>query len=100
MPGLSRKETERLLDYIEPQGVKISPVKNGVMLRLPDGGTQVVHFSVSDHRGPQKLRARLKRAGVSWPTDAIKEENRPRPTIKTREAGRTRDRESRASDAR
>lgn len=69
MPGLSKKETERLLDYIEPQGVVITPVKSGFLLRLPDGGTTTIHLTGSDHRGPQNLRARLKRAGIKWPTD-------------------------------
>lgn len=74
MPGLSKKETARLLDYIEPQGVDITPVKNGYLLRLPNGETTTVHLSVSDHRGPANLRSTLKRAGVKWPTDAVKGE--------------------------
>lgn len=69
MPGLSKKETAKLLTHVERQGVVTTPVKNGVMLRLPNGESTVVHFSVSDHRGPAKLRAQLKRAGVDWPTD-------------------------------
>jgi hypothetical protein len=70
MPGLSKKETAKLLDYIEPQGVDITPVKNGYLLRLPNGETTTVHLSVSDHRGPANLKATLKRAGVKWPTDS------------------------------
>ena len=62
-------ETRKLLAHIEPQGVVTTPVKNGTMLRLPNGRRTVVHYSVSDHRGPQKLKAELKRAGVTWPTD-------------------------------
>lgn len=69
MPGLSKKEVDRVLRHIEPQGVGITAVKNGVMLRLPDGSSTVVHYSGSDHRGPQNLRATLRKAGVSWPTD-------------------------------
>jgi hypothetical protein len=79
MPGLSKSETARLLTHIEPQGVKVTPVKNGYMLRLPDGGSTTVHLSVSDHRGPANLRARLKRAGVTWPTDPD-----VRPTLRAR----------------
>jgi hypothetical protein len=69
MPGLSKKETARLLTHIEAQGVVTTPVKNGVMLRLPNGESTTVHFSVSDHRGPLNMRAFLKRNGIDWPTD-------------------------------
>jgi hypothetical protein len=69
MPGLSKSETARLLAHIEPQGVRVTNVKKGVMLRLPNGDSTVVHYSVSDHRGPQNLKSRLKRAGVTWPMD-------------------------------
>jgi hypothetical protein len=69
MPGLSKKETARLLTHVEAQGVTITNVKNGVMLRLPNGESTTVHFSGSDHRGPLNLRAFLKRNGIDWPTD-------------------------------
>ncbi len=85
MPGLSKKETARLLTHVEAQGVQVTDVKNGVMLRLPNGESTVVHYSVSDHRGPANLRARLKRAGVTWPTDG--DEERALPTKRTREIG-------------
>jgi len=69
MPGLSKAETARLLTHVESQGVTVTPVKKGYLLRLPDGGSTTVHLSVSDARGPANLRARLKRAGVTWPSD-------------------------------
>lgn len=69
MPGLSKKETAKLLAHIEPQGVIITPVKNGFLLRLPNGESTTIHLTGSDHRGPLNLRATLRRAGVSWPTD-------------------------------
>lgn len=86
MSGMSKKETARLLDHIEPQGVKITRVSKGFLLRLPDGGTTTVHLTNSDHRADDNLRARLKRAGISWPTDghAVKS----KPTKATLEKGR------------
>ncbi len=87
MPGLSKKETARLLTHVEAQGVQVTDVKNGVMLRLPNGESTVVHYSVSDHRGPAKLRSQLKRAGVTWPTDG--DEQRGLPTHRAREVGTT-----------
>ena len=69
MPGLSKKETARLLTHVEAQGVAVTTVKNGYMLRLPNGESTTVHLSVSDHRGPLNLRAFLKRNGIDWPTD-------------------------------
>jgi len=69
MAGMSRKEIDRLLDHVAPQGVGLTRMKKGVLLRLPDQSTTMVHFTPSDHRAAQNLRARLKRAGVTWPTD-------------------------------
>lgn len=69
MAGMSRKEIARLLDHIEPQGVKLTRTTKGVMLRLPDGTSTMVHFTGSDVREAKNVRSRLKRAGVSWPTD-------------------------------
>lgn len=66
---MSRKEINRLLDYVEPQGVTTTRTKKGVLLRLPDQSTTMLHFSGSDHRERDNVRARLRRAGVSWPTD-------------------------------
>jgi hypothetical protein len=66
---MSRKEIARLLDHIEPQGVMTTRTTKGVLLRLPDGESTMLHFSGSDVREAKNVRARLKRSGVSWPTD-------------------------------
>jgi hypothetical protein len=66
---MSRKEIARLLDHIEPQGVNVTRTTKGVLLRLPDQSTTMLHFTGSDVREAKNVRARLKRAGVSWPTD-------------------------------
>lgn len=69
MAGLSRKEALRVIAHVEPQGVRVTPIRDGVLLRMPDGESTAVHFSGSDHRGPANLRAKLKRSGITWPTD-------------------------------
>lgn len=69
MAGMSRKEIARLLDHIEPQGVGTTRTTKGVLLRLPDDTTTMLHWTGSDVREAKNVRARLKRAGVSWPTD-------------------------------
>jgi hypothetical protein len=81
------KETRRLIEHIEPQGVKATKTKNGLLLRLPNGDSTVVHYSVSDHRGPAKLRATLRRAGVTWPTDPGKHIQKSKPGKLTQERG-------------
>lgn len=66
---MSRKEISRLLDHVEPQGVRLTRTTKGVLLRMPDDSTAMIHFTGSDHREPKNVRAALKRAGVTWPTD-------------------------------
>lgn len=66
---MSRKEIVRLLDHIEPQGVTYTRTTKGVLLRLPDKTTAMLHWTGSDVREPKNVRARLKRAGVTWPGD-------------------------------
>jgi hypothetical protein len=70
--GLSRKEIVRIVEHIEPQGVKITRTKKGLLLRLPNQDTAMIHFTGSDHRGGAALRADLRRAGITWPFDEVK----------------------------
>lgn len=69
MAGMSRKEISRLLDHIEPQGVQLTRTTKGILLRLPNGQTSMLHFTGSDSREGKNVRAALKRAGITWPTD-------------------------------
>lgn len=69
MAGLSKKESARLISYVESQGVKVSSVKSGYMLKFPNGESTTMHLTGSDNRGPLNLRAVLKRNGIEWPTD-------------------------------
>lgn len=66
---MSKKEIARLLDHIEPQGVNVTRTTKGLLLRLPDQTTAMLHFTGSDVREPKNVRARLRRAGVTWPGD-------------------------------
>jgi hypothetical protein len=67
---MTSKEIARLVKHIEPQGVKFTRTKKGLLLRLPDDTTTMIHFTSSDHASTDAIRARLRRAGVSWPTDS------------------------------
>lgn len=70
MPGLSRKEIAQLVPHLEAQGVSTTRTKSGILLRMPDKEhTAMIHFTSSDVNAPKKLRADLKRWGVTWPTD-------------------------------
>lgn len=66
---LAPKEISRLLEHVERQGVKVTPTTKGYLLRLPNGDTAMVHKSLSDWRAPLNIRARLRQAGIDWPTD-------------------------------
>lgn len=69
MPSLARKDIERLVDHVKPQGVTVTRTKKGYLMRLPDGTSTTVHFTTSDVHAGEKVKATLKRAGVTWPTD-------------------------------
>lgn len=72
MAGLSQKDQKRLLDHVEKQGVVVTPTTKGYLMRMPDGGTAMLHKTQSDRMAPMALRAKLKRHGVSWPWDGGK----------------------------
>jgi hypothetical protein len=52
---------------MDAQGVNVTRTKKGLLLRLPDGSTQMKHFTESDIRGHKNLTAALKRAGITMP---------------------------------
>jgi hypothetical protein len=66
------KEISKLLTHLEPQGVTATRTKKGVLLRLPDKSTTMLHFTGSDVREQANVRARLKRAGLEWPGDEVR----------------------------
>ena len=77
MAGLSMKEIARIIEFVEPQGVEVTRTKKGLLLRLPNGKSEMIHFTNSDHRAFENSRARLHRAGIELPTDRHALKNLP-----------------------
>jgi hypothetical protein len=71
MAGMPMKEISALVGHLEPQGVTTTRTKKGLMLRLPDGTSTMLHFTGSDVRERDNVRARIHRAGLSWPGDDL-----------------------------
>lgn len=69
MAGLSMKEIARIIEYVEPQGVAVTRTKKGLLLRLPNGKSEMIHFTSSDHRAYENNRSRLHQAGIELPMD-------------------------------
>ena len=69
MAGLPMKEVVRIAKHVEAQGVNITRTKKGLLLRMPDGETAMMHFTSSDVNAIKKLRAELHRSGVTLPND-------------------------------
>lgn len=69
MPGLAQKEISQLLKHVEQQGVTYKLTTDGYMLKLPNGEQTVLHKTNSDWRSTANLRARLRAAGVTWPSE-------------------------------
>lgn len=63
------KEIARIIDYVEPQGVAVTRTKKGLLLRLPNGKSEMIHFTSSDHRAYENNRAHLHQAGIELPMD-------------------------------
>src|SRR6187399_366153 len=71
MAGMSPKEIRGLLDHLREQNVRMKRTKAGWLLYLPNGETANVHLTPSDWNGHLPLRAAIKRAGLTWPTDKV-----------------------------
>lgn len=76
MPGLSRKDTRRVLAAAERQGACLVARKDGVVVRFPDGTSTIVHWTDSDHRSAANMRARFRRSGLAWPFDKTPRKSR------------------------
>lgn len=66
------KRTRIILASLENQGARIKPTTKGWMIRFADGSSTVVHKTESDPRAEANTRARVLRAGLSWPFDGDK----------------------------
>lgn len=68
MAGLT-KEHVRIIDYVTPQGVTTLRTTKGILFRMPNGETEMLHYTVSDWRGTRNFRANLRRNGIEYPGD-------------------------------
>lgn len=81
MAGLPKKETRALIKALADQGAVVEDITVGVRLRLPDGTVMVVHWTNSDRKSLNAMRAVVKRAGLLWPFDdrrAVREARKAR----------------------
>lgn len=70
MPGMTASQVEALGRHVERQGVKVTRTKNGLLLRLPNQDTTMVHYTSSDVNQIHQIRRILSRAGVTMPQEA------------------------------
>lgn len=64
------KRTKIILASLEEQGARICESKKGWLIFFPDGvSSMTMHKTNSDHRAETNMRARVKRAGLTWPFD-------------------------------
>jgi hypothetical protein len=66
---MSASQIIRFTKAMEDQGVGVTRTKKGLFLRLPNGESDMVHFTNSDTRAFDNLVSRLRRAGVQHPDD-------------------------------
>lgn len=72
----SLKRHKIILSSLESQGCRIKETTKGWLIFFPDGeSTMGLHKTDSDHRAEANNRARVLRAGLTWPFDG---ENRRR----------------------
>lgn len=64
-----RKDVNRVLEGLRKQGCVLEDRKNGTWVKFPNGGTTMLHFSVSDRRAILNQRAVIRRNGLIWPLD-------------------------------
>lgn len=58
-----------ILNGLEAQGARIVDTKAGYMIMCPSGDKVTMHKTPSDFRAMRNTRARIKRAGLTWPLD-------------------------------
>lgn len=69
MSGMSRKEILAIAEHVQEQGVVITRTTKGLMLRMPDGRSTMIHWTTSDHRARANLSSDLHRSGISLPDE-------------------------------
>lgn len=71
----SNKRQRALIASLVNQGCTIKELRGsagGFMVLFPNGESMTVHGSEGDHRAEKNTRARVLRAGLSWPFDPKK----------------------------
>jgi hypothetical protein len=76
-------EVEALGAHVAKQGVRVTRTKSGLLFRLPNQDTVMVHYTSSDVNQVHQIRRELKRAGILMPKEA--KSVTKHPTKKTRQ---------------
>ncbi len=63
------KRLRIILVNLERQGCVVERRKQGWFVKFPNGESTTIHLTESDHRAEKNTRARVLRAGLSWPFD-------------------------------
>lgn len=64
-----QKRVKALLASLERQGCGVERRTKGWFVKFPDGTTTMIHLTDSDHRAEKNTRSRVLRAGMEWPFD-------------------------------
>lgn len=67
--AMTEPQILRFSKSMESQGVVVTRTKKGLLLRLPDKTTAMIHFTTSDRNADKIVKARLRRSGVNHPDD-------------------------------
>lgn len=87
MPGMTVSQVNALGAHVERQGVIVTRTKSGLLLRLPNQDTCMVHFSSSDVNQIHQVRRKLKHAGITMPSEPKNAGGKP--TKRTKELVRS-----------
>jgi hypothetical protein len=65
---LTKRDKARLIRALEKQGARVTPTRNGWIVRTDDG-TMGTHRSESHGNDQDALRRDVRRIGLVWPFD-------------------------------
>lgn len=75
---MTKNKMVRFINYVKDQGVVVVRTKKGLLCRFPDGSTEMIHFTPSDHRAKDNEIAAFRRAGIMHPDDPRTLEDLPK----------------------
>lgn len=64
-----QKRKKIILASLEAQACRTKRTTKGYMIYFPNGDMATMHLTDSDYRAEKNMRARVLRAGLSWPFD-------------------------------